>query len=191
MSTPTLQRNHGSTSSPHRSRLAALAGSLGLALAMLAPGAVAAATPTATGDDVGCTGHWPVSVQGKPAAYQAGARAGDYLWHDARGWHLRVTKVTSAQAVFTGRIHADAPIRATGIALEAGDRISLSADKLTLTYQFVNHGHIDGIDFRTACADHLRFAGSMDGVLLPTGRIWIGAKGNHPLQNPFGISRVD
>lgn len=190
MSTASLERRR-STASPHRSRLAALAGVIGLALAMLAPGAVAAATPTTTGDDVGCAGHWPTSVQGKPATYQAGARAGDYLWHDARGWHLRVTKGTSVQAVFSGRIHANKPIRATGIALEAGDRISLSADKLTLTYQFVNHGHVDGIDFRTACADRLQVGGSMNGVLLPTSRIWIGAKGNHPLQNPFVINRVD
>jgi hypothetical protein len=174
--------------SPRRTRLAALAGIAALALAMLGPAVASAATPT--GDDVGCSGHWPASTHGKPTMLVSGGRAGDYLWHDARGWHLRVTKVTARTAVFSGRIHADQPISAAGVALEIGDRIALSPDRLTLTYRFVNHGHIDGVDFRTACADHLRIAGSMDGTLLPTGRIWIGATGRHPLQNPFGISRV-
>jgi len=73
--------------------------------------------------------------------------------------------------------------------LETGDTFTLSADKLTLTYRFVNHGRIDGLDFRTACATHLRIAGSMAGARLPTGRIWLGARGRHPLQNPFVILR--
>lgn len=161
---------------------------MGLSLALLAPAAASAATTTT--DEAGCAGHWPASVQGKPTMLKAGARAGDYLWHDSRGWHLRVTKVTSSKAVFTGRIRSDKPLRVSGVLLEKGDTFTLSADKLTLTYRFTNYGHIDGLDFRTACANRLGIAGSMDGTRLPTGRIWIGARGHHPLQNPFAISRV-
>lgn len=171
-----------------RSRAALIAGALGLCLAVLVPAAASAATTTT--DEAGCTGHWPASVQGKPTTLKAGARAGDYLWHDSRGWHLRVTKVTSSKAVFTGRIRSDTPLRVSGVLLEKGDTFTLSADKLTLTYRFTNHGHIDGLDFRTACANRLGISGSMDGKLLPTARIWLGARGHHPLQNPFAISRV-
>ena len=39
--------------------------------------------------------------------------------------------------------------------LEKGDTITLSADKKTLTYKFNNYGRIDGIDFKTACAQRL------------------------------------
>lgn len=186
--------NDASTSVPgrpgahRRSRFSLIAGVVGLSLAMLAPGAVAAAGTTT--DEAACAGHWPASVQGKPTMYQSGARAGDYLWHDARGWHLRVTKVTAGRAVFSGRIRSDKPLSVTGVALEAGDTFTLSADRLTLTYRFVNHGRVDGLDFRTACAERLGISGSMDGRLLPTGRIWIGANGRHPAQNPFAIHRV-
>lgn len=173
-----------------RSRLALLAGVIGLTMATVVPSAASAASTTTTVDEAACTGHWPASVQGKPSVYQAGARAGDYLWHDSRGWHLRVTKVTSAKAVFSGRIRSDKPLSVAGVALELGDTFTLSADKLTITYRFANYGHIDGLDFRTACANRLGFAGSMNGTLLPTSRIWIGASGRHPLQNPFVILRV-
>ena len=73
--------------------------------------------------------------------------------------------------------------------LEPGDTFTLSADKLTLSYRFVNHGFIDGLDFRTACATRLKIKGVMAGVKLPIGRIWIGRAGHHPLQNPFVILR--
>lgn len=188
--TTTARGSHGRR---YGRRLAALAGAAGLTLAMLAPGAVSAATP-ATIDpattDPGCPGHWPAAVKGVPATYHAGAKAGDYLWHDSRGWHLRVTKKTSERAVFTGRITADAPMTVRGAFLEREDSITLSNGGRTLTYRFVNHGHLDGIDIRTACASRLTVTGSMDYVRLPASRVWIGAGGAHPLGVPFAILRV-
>ena len=170
---------------PHRSlRRAAPAA---LAIAMLVPAAASAAETTT---DRSCAGHWPTTAQGKPTMFAAGARAGDYLWHDRAGWHLRVTKVSSTTAIFTGRIHADRPMRVAGVALERGDTITLSTDRLTLTYRFANHGHVDGLDLTTDCATRLRISGSMNGALLPTSRIWIGSNGRHPLQNPFTITKV-
>lgn len=177
-----------------------LGGLIGLTTiaALLVPSAVLAAgtTPTATAATPAaatavCTdGHWPASVQGVPTLWHANGAAGDYMWHDARGWHLRVTHRGTGRVVFTGRIVSSAPMTATGIRLEAGDSIALSADRLTLTYRFVNHGAIDGINFRTDCARRLTFAGSMSGVKLPISRIWIGRANRHPLENPFTITRV-
>jgi hypothetical protein len=164
-----------------------------LVVGLLAPAATFAATPTATATptlEATCAGHWPASVQGKPTLLHAGGRAGDYIWHDRYGWHLRVTHATSARRIFTGRITASAPMTVTPFRLEPGDVVTLSADKLTLTYKFFNYGYIDGIDFKTDCARRVAFAGKMSGLKLPTSRIWIGYRNHHPLQNPFIVTRV-
>jgi hypothetical protein len=79
---------------------------------------------------------------------------------------------------------------ATPIRLEGRDVIALSADRLTLSYRLYNYGHVDGVDIRTACARRLAFSGSLNGVKLPTWRIWIGHGNRHPLQNPFAVMRV-
>ena len=158
---------------------------LGLALlgaAFIVPATAAAAT---------CDeGHWPAATQGVPVNYHSGGRAGDYIWHSDTGWHLRTTHVTSSRVVFTGRIVSDKPLTVSGVRLEGGDSFTLSADKLTLTYRFLNYGNIDGLNFRTACATTLRIKGSMSGEKLPLTRIWIGRAGVHPLSNPFTIGRT-
>jgi len=180
--------------SDHRRRLA-LSLTLGLAslaTAIVAPSATLAATEGATTATTTTTcdeGRWPASTQGQPLAFHAGARAGDYLWHSATGWHIRLTHPGSSRVTFSGTIVANKPMTVSGYKLERGDSFTLSADKLTLTYHVANFGHIDGLDFRTACATHLRIKGSMSGAKLPVGRIWIGRGGHHPLQNPFVILR--
>lgn len=168
-----------------------LLGLVAIAAALFAPAATFAATPaaatttTATCDE----GRWPASVQGVPATFQAGARAGDYIWHSSTGWHLRFTHPGSRRIVFSGKIISNTPLTVAPYKLEGGDSFALSADGLTLTYRFINHGRIDGLDFRTACATRLWFKGSMAGNKLPTSRIWLGRRGHHPLQNPFVILR--
>jgi hypothetical protein len=182
----------------HRSRRLVLSGLLSLsaiATMLFVPAAAFAATsatsaPTAATAATTCDeGRWPASVQGQPVTLKAGARAGDYLWHSATGWHLRVTHPGAYAVAFTGTIVATAALTVAPYALESGDTWTLSADKKTLTYRFVNHGRVDGLDFRTACATRLWVKGSMGGVKLPPSRIWLGHWGRHPLQNPFVILR--
>jgi len=163
-----------------------------LGAGLFVPTATFAATTAgaATTTTVACDeGRWPASVQGQPAGFVAGARAGDYIWHNATGWHLRFTHPGSARVIFSGTIVANAPLTVVPYRLEGGDTFALSVDHKTLTYRFTNYGRIDGLDFRTACASRLWITGSMAGVKLPTGRIWIGRAGRHPLQNPFVILR--
>ena len=164
-----------------------------VAAALFVPAATFAATPAATttaATTAACDeGRWPVSVQGQPATFKAGARAGDYIWHSGTGWHLRFTHPGMARVIFSGMIVSNTPLSVVPYKLEAGDTFALSVDKKTLIYRFVNHGRIDGLDFRTACATRLWFKGSMAGAKLPTGRIWLGHRGRHPLQNPFVILR--
>jgi hypothetical protein len=153
--------------------------------------AATAATGTSTTATTTCTdGHWPRSVQGRPTLFHAGARAGDYIWHDANGWHVRVTHATSTRFVFSGRIVSSAPLDAAPVKLEGRDYVALSADRKTITYRLVNYGGIDGFNFRTACARSLSFLGYMNGAKLPVTRIWLGYYNVHPLQNPFTVTRV-
>jgi hypothetical protein len=181
-----------------RLRLRIATGALGMAgvLGMLAaPVGVAAATTSAataaTTSATTCTdGHWPASVQGVPTTFKAGARAGDYLWHDSHGWHLRVTHPGSYGVVFSGTIHASAPLDADPVKLESSDAFTVSADRKTITYRFVNYGRINGLDFKTSCARALTVRGSMSGHKLLPARIWLGHYGRHPLSNPFVIIRV-
>ena len=172
-------------------------GLLGLSLltaGMLVPASAFAASPSTATTAAACTdGHWPASVQGQPTLLHAGGPAGDYIWHDANGWHLRVTHPGSARRVFAGRIHASAPMTVHAFRTERGDTISLSADKMTISYVFHNYGHIDGLDFKTDCARAVTFSGSAAGTRLtklPVSRIWIGHRNHHPLENPFVIVRV-
>ena len=168
----------------HR-RLRMLGPIIGLALlgaAFIVPATAAAATSD--------EGRWPAATQGVPVSYQSGGRAGDYIWHSDTGWHLRTTHVSASRVVFSGRIVSDKPLTVTGVRLERGDTFTLSADKLTLTYRFLNYGNVDGLNFRTACATTLHIKGSMSGVKLPLTRIWIGRAGVHPLSNPFTIGRA-
>ena len=166
---------------------------IALAVGLLAPAGASAATPTAAATDgvtaTACTGGaWPLSVQGMPAVH-AGSAAGDYIWHDAMGWHLRVTHVSTTAFVFSGTIRANRPLHVTGYRLETGDKFTVSADHLSVTYRFVNHGRLDGLNFTTECATRLAFGGRMNGAALPIRRIWIGHAGRHPLQNPFVVFR--
>jgi hypothetical protein len=187
-------RSTAPTSRRRRPRALVLAfGAIALAIGLLAPAATLAATSSASASDglstVACTGGaWPFSVQGMPPVH-AGSPAGDYIWHDATGWHLRVTHVGSYGVVFSGTIRANHPLHVHGFRLESGDAFKVSADGLSVAYRFVNHGRLDGLDFTTECATRLLFGGRMNGALLPVRRIWVGHAGRHPLQNPFVILR--
>jgi len=183
-----------------RRRLARLARVAGIVLgatalaALAAPAGALAATTATTATDGSTTtacagGAWPASVQGMPAVH-AGSAAGDYLWHDATGWHLRVTHASTSAVGFSGTIRANRPLTVHGYRLESGDTFTVSADRLSVAYRFVNHGGLDGLNFTTACATRLGVGAKMSGVLLPVRRIWIGHAGRHPLQNPFVILRV-
>ena len=169
--------------------ISAVCASLFVPAAMFAASPATATTATTTPTVCSDT-HWPASVQGMPTNLKSGGRAGDYIWHSSTGWHLRATHAGHAKVVFTGRVTSTTPITVKPFRLESNDTLTLSADKLVLTYRFVNVGYIDGFDFTTACAHKLVFSGAMNHVKLSTSRIWIGHAGKHPLQNPFAVLRT-
>jgi hypothetical protein len=190
--TASTHRLHPSAATRRPRSLALGVALIAIAVGLIAPTSTFAASTVAATDGVSTTactgGAWPLSVQGMPALH-AGSAAGDYLWHDTTGWHLRVTHASTVGFGFSGTIRANRPLHVTGYRLESGDHFTVSADHLSVTYRFVNHGRLDGLNFTTACATRLAVGGRMNGSLLPVRRIWIGHAGRHPLQNPFVILR--
>ena len=91
--------------------------------------------------------------------------------------------------VFTGTIRSGRVIAAQGYRLEGKDSFHLSADRHTLTFRFVNHGNLDGVDFTDRCATITTFNLKRAGHKMRPAAVFLGAHGAHPAHNPFTIRR--
>jgi hypothetical protein len=164
---------------------AATIGGLGLAVPAAA---TTAPSPTAAACD---KAPWEAKVQGAPAGFGAGSPSGDYLWHNAHGFHLRVTHPRNELRVYSGVITSPAAMRMDPVRLEKGDTVKLSADRRVLVFVFANHGRIDGVDFHTDCASRLTVSrlhiGSRN---LGRERVYLGVTKAHPAGVPFRVHRV-
>ncbi|WP_214109223.1 hypothetical protein [Acrocarpospora catenulata] len=147
----------------------------------------ASATTNGTCEKAG----WIGQVQGRPAGLSPHSRSGDYFWHDRNGFHLRVTQKRSKAQSYSGKITSNTPIVGfRWVKLEKQDKVELSEDKLTITFTVVNHGLIDGFDFKTSCADTLTVSDlTINGNPLPTGKVYLGKHRRHPASIPFTVHR--
>jgi hypothetical protein len=152
----------------------------------------AAPTPAPSSAAASCDrGPWGWRVQGTPAGFSGGDRGGDYLWHNTTGFHLRVTHRANERVVYSGVIHSSTAMSMDPVRLERGDVAKLSADHRTLVFAFANHGHVDGVNFHTACAARLTVSRLNAGsAKLPADRVYLGAWGVHPHQIPFTLHRI-
>ncbi|MDQ1462360.1 MAG: hypothetical protein QOI08_3844 [Actinomycetota bacterium] len=131
-------------------------------------------------------GSWPGAAAGRPAR-DPGVR----VWHDATGWHVRVTHNTLHDRVFSGVIRTTGEfIDVHAVRLEKNDYLVVGADHHSLAFRFNNYGGTDGFDFYTKCAPYLGFLFASDGHVMPTARISIGEDAHHPLTDPFRITRT-
>jgi hypothetical protein len=174
------------------SRRIAAASIIGMALGAMAmvsaPVTSGAATSACT---VKTDDHWAPRVQGEPAGINPKTSAATYMWHDASGWHIRVTHHTTNLKSFSGQITtAGTFAKAKPVHLEKADSFVVSADGHSRSFMFKNHGYIDGVDFHTRCAPSVKFAFQSDGKATPKARIIIGKKSVHPKHNPFTINRT-
>jgi hypothetical protein len=148
-----------------------------------------------TDPNEGCLppGHddaWPGYVQGRPDSFAAGGLGGVYAWHDGDGWHVRVTHRTDEKAVFTGTIATRGKLTdAHAVALEGADTLKVGPNQHVMHFAFTNYGHIDGVDFRTACAPALDFSFQRGGREIPADRVFLGDHSAHPGGDPFPIAR--
>jgi hypothetical protein len=129
---------------------------------------------------------WPLYAQGRPDR-DPGVR----VWHDAAGWHVRVTHNTIHDRVFSGEIVTKgALVDVHAVKLERNDDVKVGPNGHAIVFRFNNYGGEDGFDFRTRCAPSLEFGFVSDGHAVPTDRIAIGATDRHPAHNPFVIART-
>jgi hypothetical protein len=177
-------------------------GALGVtgAFAAMPAGAQTAPTttdPTATGNQpepaaetTQCQfGHWPADVQGVPASFHSGSAAGLYLWHTDTGWKAAVTHPGHFPVVFKIRVESSGKIYGVERHDEGHDDVRVNATRTAAGLRSVDWGYIDGMAFRTACAEHIVVSGTIDGLPLRNEQVFIGANGHHPDSVPFAIER--
>ena len=129
---------------------------------------------------------WPTWADGQPPR-----SPGVTVWHDADGWHVRVTHNSLHDRVFSGEIATTGQLEnLKGVKLEKHDSVKLLAGGHAIVFRFDNFGHIDGFDFTTHCAPRLEFGFLTDGHRVPPSRIAIGAGRHHPAHDPFVITRT-
>jgi hypothetical protein len=169
-------------------RLISLAAAAAAGTTVLVGVGVTSASATTNTCDVKA---WGNGVNGRPANFDDHRKGGDYLWHDKAGFHLRVTHKRDDKRVYSGVITASTKIISLRrVKFERRDKVWLSADHKSLYFRFVNHGWVDGINFRTACATTLTVSSLKVGTTaLPASRVYLGRHRAHPAAVPFTVSR--
>ncbi|MBW8826192.1 MAG: hypothetical protein JF603_07575 [Acidobacteria bacterium] len=146
-------------------------------------------TTTAMPSNACATGAWPAAVVGQTASFRAGAASGVYLWHDRKGWHLRVTHPGSNKVTFSGVVRSNRPIRDHAVKNEKNDKLRGGRDRRSFSFVFRNYGKIDGVDWRSPCASSMWLDLSRDGARMAVADIYLGAQGAHPDANPVYLTR--
>lgn len=114
---------------------------------------------------------------------------GYYIWHDEDGMHLR-THGPGAEHHFTARLHSDGIFEdVEAVRLENADNFAVVGAGHTLLIDFHTYNWTDGVNFRLKDAGMIRFALKLDGEVISTDSIFLGAEGVHPESNPFIIRR--
>jgi hypothetical protein len=131
-----------------------------------------------------------VSPLGKPEDFKAGQSARYAVWWDDGGWHVRTTTGAKGPHGFKGRIEivGGKMVRLDPVAVEGKGAKRKEADTGTWNAQGTafdftlktGAGHTDGFDLTvTGGATLIRFNLAVGGDEAP-GKVFIGAKGEHP-----------
>jgi hypothetical protein len=131
-----------------------------------------------------------VSPVGKPEDFKAGQAARYAVWYDDDGWHVRTTTGAKGPHGFKGRIEivGGKMVRLDPVAVEGKGAKKKEADTGTwnpqgTAFDFTlktGAGHTDGFDLKvTAGATLIKFNLAVGGDEAP-GKVFIGARGEHP-----------
>lgn len=163
----------------------------GLLGAGVGAGAVAGVAPTPAGATADCPGGTWTDTVGKPAEVAPGM-TGAALWRktDRNLFRFRVSEAGLDFAGFRGTISTDGNIVYGPRHLEGGD-LTLRRGNGKVRFFFKNRGGVDGLDFYVRCASFVKITVQMNGELLTTDQIVIGADSAHPAGNPFTVERLE
>jgi hypothetical protein len=134
---------------------------------------------------------WQDRIEGQPFSFRAGAASGVYFWHnEPAGLSLRTTNPPRQAHEYSGLISTDGTIfNITPVDLEPDDSYSLDPAGQNLSFDFHTDSAIDGLDFEIAGGTGLKLGAQWDGDALPLRRIFLGADGVHPENNPLWVCR--
>ncbi|MBI4492362.1 MAG: hypothetical protein HY690_06170 [Chloroflexi bacterium] len=131
---------------------------------------------------------WSDVVEGQPALTSE-SPAGYYLWHDQDGMHLR-THGPGDEHAFVAYLRTDGLFEDVDtVRLESQDDVAVLDGGHTLALRFHTYDYTDGVNFRVRGGTRLRLNLQLDGQLISTDSIYLGAEGHHPEANPFTIFR--
>ena len=131
---------------------------------------------------------WPPYVQGDPNL-TPDSPTGYYIWRNEYGWHLR-THGPGEEHLFTARLRTDGVFQdVDAVRLENRDNFAVLDGGHTIVLRFHTYDATDGLNFRVRGGTRLRFNLQLDGELIATDSIYLGAAGVHPPTNPFTIRR--
>ncbi len=163
----TIQRG---SASPTTNAAASTAASTGQ------PAAVAAACPTTP---------WPVGVSGRPVTRRG--PSGIYAWIEKGVLRLSFEIDPGAPRQFEGRVVANAPVTTRSGTVERRDVVKASGQQVMFNLRVNAAG--DSFDIVSPCATSFSIEGSVDGVPLVPGQIFIGGAATPAGSVPAIISR--
>ncbi|HLG91859.1 MAG TPA: hypothetical protein VKY15_02630 [Acidimicrobiales bacterium] len=131
---------------------------------------------------------WPADTSGY-FPVTSGLPRGFWLGQVDGVWELKVTHRENRRPVhFSGTVATDGTLVAGPVALEPADSFRLSRHDHLLSFDLVDHGHIDGLSFTAACASHLALHLEVDGQDAPAALVNLGQGQAHPPGNPFVVA---
>lgn len=131
---------------------------------------------------------WPGDAEGDPNLAQENP-AGYYLWHDEHGMHLR-THGPGDEHSFVARLHTDGIfVDVDAVRLENRDNFAVIDGGHTLVLRFHTYDATDGVNFRVLGGTRMRLNLQLNGEIIDTDSIYLGAERKHPESNPFTLTR--
>jgi hypothetical protein len=135
----------------------------------------------------GACGGWPTSVEGPPPAMTTRLPLAAFVWHDAIGWHIRVS-TSGRPTAFRGRVVVSGP-SVKGFSSPTG---AVAVEGTGNEIRFSGQAGVppQGIDLDIGMCATTSLQIEVDGAggALPAAAITLGAAGT-PVTNPVGVDR--
>jgi len=132
-------------------------------------------------------GVWPKVTSAD--RIRPGAAAGVYLSEHGTSIKLAVTHPGKQSVHFSGSVTTNGTLEVTARWLEKQDQWHVSADGRTLTFDFDNHGRVDGIEITPVCGSYLTIRANLGNVPAPLQDVRIGGVADRSLATPLTITR--